>query len=281
MFTEDFLLLGALVGVYAVFSRASFSFPCPPKLQPQNNNGKKTSEYYNYYGNYISMFHAITSIILSGFALATEGITYNAPTTFTMKVAIYNSLAYFIHDTLMGVICGYLTVPLLLHHIASTTVAGSVFYLQSCGSEVAVGIFLAEASNPCNLSRDILKYFNKDKSKLYFQLSLGFAGTFVLARFMILPIFLGNMYPAATHLSVKIMAGLIWFVSWHWLFIIFGFALKAFKEAADNGKDKPNFWLQPYTIFSKLRKNTGFLGAYYLGAAWLSFGTLYLAHGNA
>jgi hypothetical protein len=281
MFTEDFQLLGVLVGIYAVISRATFKFPCPTQLQPQNNKGKKTSEYYNYYGNYISLVHAFASIILSGYALATEGITYNNQTTFAMKLAIYNSLAYFIHDTIMGSICGYLTVPMAFHHVASTIVAGSVFYLQSCGSEVAVGILLAELSNPFNLSRDILKAFNKDKSKLYFQLSLGFAGTFIIARFMILPFFLASMYPAATHLSVKIMAGLIWFVSWHWLFVIFGFALKAFKDAGDNGKDKPNFWLKPYAAFSKLRKNTGFLGAYYLGAAWLSFGTIYLAHGNA
>jgi hypothetical protein len=278
---EDFQLLGVLVGVYAVTSRACFKFPCPEQLLPKNNKNKKVREYYDYYGCYLSMFHAISSILLTGYALATEGITFNTQTTFTMKLAIYNSLAYFIHDTIMGTICGYLTIPLLVHHIASTIVAGSVFYLQSCGSEVAVGIFLAELSNPFNLSREVLRYFKRDKSKLYFQLSLGFASSFVLARFIVLPFFLAAMYPAATHLSVKIMAGFIWFVSFHWLFVIIGFAMKAFKEAGGDGKDKPNVWLKPYIIFSKIRKNPAFLGAYYLSAAWLSFGTIYLAHGNA
>jgi hypothetical protein len=278
---EDFQLLGVLIGIYAITSRACFSFSCPTQLQPQNTKGKKTREYYDYYGCYLSLFHAYSSIILTGYALATEGITFNNQTTFTMKLAVYNSLAYFIHDTIMGMICGYLTLPLLLHHFASTTVAGSVFYLQSCGSEVAVGILLAELSNPFNLTREILRYFKRDKTKLYFQLSLGFASSFVIARFIILPFFLAAMYPAATHLAVKIMAGFIWFVSFHWLFIIVGFALKAFKEAAGDGKDKPNMWLKPYAIFSKVRKNPAFLAAYYLGGAWLSFGTIYLAHGNA
>jgi hypothetical protein len=278
---EDFQLLGVLIAIYAGASRACFSFPCPEQLKPQNNKDKKTREFYDYYGCYLSMFHAISSILLTGYALATEGITFNSQTTFAMKLAVYNSLAYFIHDTIMGLICGYLTTPLLVHHLASTVVAGSVFYLQSCGSEVSVGIFLAELSNPFNLSREILRYFKRDNSALYFQLSLGFASSFVIARFIVLPFFLAAMYPAATHLAVKIMAGFIWFVSYHWLFVIIGFALKAFKEASGNGKDKPNMWLKPYAIFSKVRKNPAFLTAYYLGAAWLSFGTIYLAHGTA
>jgi hypothetical protein len=198
-----------------------------------------------------------------------------------MKLAIYNTLAYFIQETILGIICGYLTIPLFIHHLASAVVAGSVFYLQSCGSEVAVGIFLAELSNPFNLSREILRYFKRENTKLYLQASMGFVITFIIARFFVLPFFLAAMYPAATHLSVKIMAGAIWFVSFHWLFIIIGFAMKAFKELGGDGKDKPNVWLKPYIIFSKLRKNPAFLVAYYLGSAWLSFGTIYLAHGNA
>jgi len=203
------------------------------------------------------------------------GSTIFTPNATSTRAAI---LA-FIHDTIASTLLGYLTGAMAFHHLASFLVTFSVFYLQSCGSEVATGIFLAELSNPCNLTREILKHFKLDKTKLYMFLSFGFAGIFAIARFVILPFFLAALYPAPTHLAVKIMAGLIWFVSWHWLFIIFGFALKAIKEATANGK--PNGWTTAYAAFSKARKNKVFLASYYLGAAWLSFGTIYLAHGKA
>jgi hypothetical protein len=279
----DSVLLGSLLAVYTAVSRISFAYvPCPEHLQPKNTKGKRTKEYFDYYGNYISMFHAVSSLLLTAFVLVTEDFAFNAPSTFMMKVAIYNSLAYFSSDMIISIYYGYMSVALGLHHIGSIICTATVFFAQAGGAEVAVGILLAESSNPCNLTREILKHFKKDKTVLYLLMSVGFIGAFVIARFVILPLFLVNFYPSNSLLLIKIMFGFVWFVSFHWLFIIVNFGIKALKDAldGDNKSGKASVWNTAYVLVSKLRKNKPFLAAYYAATAWLSFGTLYLAHGN-
>jgi hypothetical protein len=279
----DFLLLTPLVVLYMAVSRISFAkIPCPEHLQPKNNKDKKTTEYFDYYGNYISMFHAITSLILSAYALSMEGLTWGSTTTWTMKVMSYNSLAYFISDTILSIIYGYLTPSMAIHHIASIICSGTVFYTQSCGAENALGLLIGESSNPFNLYREILKHQKKEKTSLYLQMSAGFVATFVIARFIVAPFYLFDLYAAPTAFPIKFMIALVWFVSWHWLFMIINFGMKAVKDAlgGDVKAGKANGWNTAYALISKLRKNKPFMTSYYLGAAWLSFGTLYLAHGK-
>jgi hypothetical protein len=277
----DSLLLGSLTALYFAVSKLSFAYiPCPEQLQPKNTKGKRTKEYFDYYGNYISMVHAYSSLLLTAYVLLAEEFAFNAPSTPAMKVAIYNSLAYFSSDMIISIVYGYMSAPLALHHIGSILCTGTVFFVQAGGSEVALGIFLAELSNPCNLTREVLKYFKKDKTQLYQLMCVGFIGTFVIARFFIIPLFLAKLYPSSSLLAIKFMFALVWFVSWHWLFIIVNFGIKAAKDSLD-ASVKTSPILTASAIMSKLRKNKVFLASYYLGTAWLSFGTLYLAHGKA
>jgi hypothetical protein len=281
---SDSLLLGSLLGVYFTFSKLSFSnIECPEHLQPKNTKDRRTKEYFDYYGNYLSMVHAYSSLLLTAYVLLTEEFVFNAPSTFAMKVAIYNSLAYFTSDLIISIYYGYMNAPLALHHVGSIVCTLTVFIAQAGGHETAVGIFLAELSNPCNLTREVLKYFKKDKTQLYGLMSVGFIASFVIARFVIIPLFLVQLYPSNSLLIIKFMFATVWFVSWHWLFIIVNFGLKAIKDAKDaEGKNDKNATIyKVYAIVSKLRKNKAFLASYYLGTTWLSFGTLYLAHGKA
>jgi hypothetical protein len=281
---SDSLLLGSLIGAYFTFSKLSFSnIECPEHLKPKNTKDRRTKDYFDYYGNYLSMVHAYSSLLLTAYVLLTEEFAFNAPSTFAMKVAIYNSLAYFTSDLIISVFYGYMTAPLALHHVGSIVCTLTVFIAQTGGYETAVGIFLAELSNPCNLTREVLKHFKKDKTQLYGLMSAGFIATFVIARFFVIPVFLVSLYPSNSLLIIKFMFATVWFVSWHWLFIIFNFGLKAIKDGVDaEGKaDKTHPIYKIYGVASKLRKNKAFLASYYLGTAWLSFGTLYLAHGKA
>jgi len=280
----DFLLLGALIAPYLVMSQLSFKYiPCPEHLKPANNKDKRTREYFDYYGNFFPFFHAVSSVILSALVLCIEGMSYNAPTTPFMKVVIYNSLAYFISDMIIAIYYGYMSGALFCHHIGSILAMATVFITQAGGAEVAVGILLAESSNPCNLSREILKHWKQEKTQLYFLMSVGFILFFVGARFFVFPFYMIALYPSPSHIAIKLMIAFVWFVSWHWLFIIVNFGVKALKDAFDgDGKSgKPNVWRTPYAVLGKLRKNKPFLAAYYLSTAWLSFGTLYLAHGKS
>jgi hypothetical protein len=281
MHLADSLLLGALTSAYFLVPQLAFRYvPCPEHLKPKNNKDRRTKDYFDYYGNYISMVHAYSSLLLTAYVLLTEEFAFGAVSSFSMKVAIYNSLAYFLADTIVSLYYGYFNAPLALHHVGSIICTGTVFVTGTCGSETALGIFLAELSNPCNLTREVLKHFKKDKTELYGLMSAGFVGAFVIARFFIIPFVLVKLYPSNSLLVAKLMFALVWFVSWHWLFIIINFGIKAVKDAHEK-EGKVNPWAKPYAFFSKLRKNKAFLASYYIGTAWLSFGTLYLSHGNA
>jgi hypothetical protein len=282
---NDYLALGALVAIYLKTSGVIMQkIACPEHLQPQNTKGKKTKDYFDYYGNYFSMVHAISSLSLSVIALYREGLTFNAPlNAWSMKIVAYNSLAYFIADTILASLYGYLDVAMLVHHIASVICSGTVFVTQSCGAEQALGLIIGEISNPFNLSREILKYNKQEKGKLYFQMSIGFIVTFVGFRFIIAPFYLAQLYAAPTQLSIKLMIALVYFVSFHWLFMIVNFGVKALRDAleGDAKSGKGGVWTSAYALLTKLRKNKAFMTSYYLGTAWLSFGTLYLAHNKA
>jgi hypothetical protein len=278
---NDYLVLGALVAVYMKTSSLIMAnIACPEHLQPKNTKDKKTKDYYDFYGNYFSMVHAITSLILSSIALYSEGLVFNAPlSSWTMKLVAYNSLAYFISDTILAIYYGYIDTAMVIHHFASVICSGTVFLSQSCGSEQALGLIIGESSNPFNLYREILKHQKLEKSKLYFQMSIAFIATFVTCRFVIAPYYIALLYAAPTLLAIKAMIALVWFVSFHWLFMILNFGIKALRDATESGK--PGIWTTAYAILTKLRKNKSFMAAYYLGTGWLSFGTLYLAHGKA
>jgi hypothetical protein len=282
---NDYLVLGALIGIYIKTSGVIMQkVACPEHLQPKNTKGKRTKDYFDYYGNYFSMVHAITSLIFSVYALSQEGLTFGTPVkSWTMKIVAYNSLAYFISDTILASIYGYLDAAMIVHHVASVICSATVFFSQSCGAEQALGLIIGESSNPFNLTREILKHQKKDKSNLYLQMSVGFIVTFVGCRFIIAPFFIAKLYAAPTLFIFKLMIALVWFVSFHWLFMIINFGVKAVRDAleGDAKSGKSGVFTTAYAILSKLRKNKAFMAAYYLGTAWLSFGTLYLAHGSA
>jgi len=285
MRSDDLLLLGGLFVMWVGISRICFAaFACPEHLQPRNNKGKKSKYYYDYYGNYVSICHAVIAMILGGYVILTEGVNFGIENTFIVKVAISNTLAYFIYDTLISEYHRYNTLPMTLHHIGALLCAGSVFIQNSGGSELAFGLLLAESSNPFNLTREILRHWKLESSKRYLNVSLAFASLFIISRFAFFPYFLTYLYPSNTIFMLKITFAFIWFVSWHWLFIIFNFAvkeLKNFVQSEDKNSDKRNVWNMPYAVLSRLRKNKAFLVSFYLGAAWMSFGTLYLSHPRA
>jgi len=114
-------------------------------------------------------------------------------------------------------------------------------------------------------------------------MSIGFILTFVGCRFIVAPFYIAELYAAPTLISFKLMIALVWFVSFHWLFMIINFGVKALRDAleGDAKSGKSGAFTTAYAILTKLRKNKAFMTSYYLGTAWLSFGTLYLAHSKA
>jgi len=285
MLASDLCLLGGLFAMWVGIAKFCFAiFPCPDHLAKKDAKGKLSKTYYDYYGNYVSICHAVISILVCGFVVLKEGISFGAENTFAVKVAIYNTMAYFIYDSVISEYYGYNALPMTLHHVGALVGTGAVFVSGTSGMELALALCFAEISNPFNLSREILKHYKKESSKLYFQLSISFVSLFIVARFVVFPFIIAAMYPSATNLVLKITLGFVWFISWHWLFIIFNFALKEIKKAIDKSGakgGKASAMNDLYATLSGLRKNKTFLFSYYLVAGWLSLGTLYFAHNKA
>ena len=282
MVAADIAMFAGFSAMWLKISSLCFNnFSCPDHLDPKNNNGKKTKTYYDYYGNYVSICHAVISMILCTIVFVTEGLTFGQPNSLATKIAIYNSFAYFVYDTIISEIHRYNTLAMSLHHVGALICTGVPCFTGANGCELAVSLIIAEVSNPFNLYREILRHKKQDGSKQYLQTSLSFACFFILSRFIAFPIVLAQMYPSQSHLALKMAIALVWFVSWHWLFVIFNFAVKELKVFTDNNEKRPNVsnvWTTIYALLSSLRKNRTFLLAFYAGSFWLSFGTLYLSH---
>jgi hypothetical protein len=80
-----------------------------------------------------------------------------------------------------------------------------------------------------------------------------------------IPIYLAQLYPGRAHIAIKILASIVWFISWYWLFIIINLATKEFKQ---RNTTEGGFSERAYAFFYKLRKNKLFLKGYYLIAAF-------------
>jgi len=280
------MTLGGLVLAWTAIAKVCFAvFDCPEHLKPKNNNGKKTKHYYDYYGNYVSICHAISAVILGLYAYSVEGVTYGAENAGISKLVVYNSFAYFLYDTIISEIKGYNTLPMTLHH--ATVLIGTgmiIFYYKAYASEISYALAVIEISNPFNLSREILRHKKQDGGKKYLNVSLIFTILFIITRFLIFPFNLFKIYSFTNNLFIEFLVGFIWFISWHWLFIIFNFALKEVKvfseRSAKRDGAKSNIWTNSYSTLVGLRKNKFFLGSFYLSATALSFGTLALLHGS-
>mmetsp|Transcript_39370 Transcript_39370/g.35062 ORF Transcript_39370/g.35062 Transcript_39370/m.35062 type:complete len:283 (+) Transcript_39370:104-952(+) len=251
--------------------------PCPENLHPKNNKGKIVRDYHKYYNNYPSIFHAVLSVILCTIYAISVGFTHGKDNDPLCNFIIANSLAYFIYDTICAEVLLKPDLAMRIHHLAGMSVLAAVLYIQNSGSECIGALLLAEISNPFNLYRDILKLRGEGDSDKFFQYSLTFASLFIFTRFIIIPIWLPFLYPGATHLLVKVFCGIVWFVSWHWFFIIISLATKAFKQRAKSAEE--SVWEKMYKLFFKLRTSKAFLASYYATALYLCFGTLYFSHG--
>jgi len=206
-------------------------FPCPEHLSPKGAKGKKSKTYYEYFGHYASMVHALSSLVLATIVLKSEGVHFGQETSFIAKIAVLNSMGYFIYDAIYTLYAGFGNFPIILHHVMAIIMCGIVFLTGKNGNEYSVILIVGELSNPCNLIREIMKHFKKDNTRAYLQVSLGFVGIFIIMRFVVCPIWVIQMYPAPSDIIFKVAGAIVWFVSWHWLFIIFNFALKEMKKA--------------------------------------------------
>jgi len=273
------MVTGAFTLCYTV---AGYAFKagvgCPKDLDPINNNGKKSKHYYDYYGNYTSITHAVLGFFLSSYVLLSEGVTFGEPTTTKASFALAHSMGYFIYDTIQSEYHRYNALAMTFHHIAALLIFGTGLWTNKYGNECIMIVCMGEVSNPFNLYREILKWYKEENTDAYHYTSVIFAITFILARFVIGTVWIANFYYGKTDFGFKFFATMLWYVSWHWLFIIINMATKEFKQRASKSAKNSGFWDNAYAAFFKLRKSKKFTISYYLVTAILTFGMLVIAH---
>jgi hypothetical protein len=262
------------VGSYAIKA----GIDCPKTLDPKNNNGKKSKDYHDYYGNYTSIIHAVLGFFLSMGIIFTEGATFGEPTSNQCHFVLAHSMGYFIFDSIQSEYHKYNALAMTFHHIGALLIFGFALLAQKYGNECIVIIAIGEVSNPFNLYREILKWYKEENTDKYHFTSVIFAIIFILARFVVGVFWIANFYISKTDFPFKLCSTLLWYVSWHWLFIIINMATKEFKQRATKTAGKSNFWEDAYAVFFKLRKSKMFSISYYLITAFITFGLLVIVH---
>jgi hypothetical protein len=276
---SDILIVLSLILFWALVGFVCFrAFPCPEHLLPENTGKKRTKAYFNYYGNYVSILHAFATFGLTLYLILTEGVTIGQDNTSLGSFVLYNSLSYFIYDTLISEYYRYNTLPMTFHHLTTLGVVGFAVVLQKGANEVGIALLCAEISNPFNLAREILKHYKMENTKLFFLTSVTFASLYTVTRFIFVPLHMKIMYPGSTHIGIKLLAATVWFISWHWLFVIINLLCKEVRDFLKKYESKSNFWGGLYSFVTQLRKNKIFMAAFYATAAFLSYGTLYMVH---
>lgn len=282
MLTDIPLYLGCFAFWLCVSKTCFTVFPCPDHLLPKNNKNKKTKAYYDYYGNYPSIVHAILAFIIGCYTLITEGLNLGETNSLLVKFVMIFSFTYFLYDTIISEYQRYNNTAMTIHHIVTLLITSYCLFKNSCGNEIIFALVSAEISNPFNLVREILRHHKRDGEALYLNCSLIFAALFIISRFGFVPWYLTHAYPGPTSFVIKFFAATVWFISWHWLFIILNFASKELKNVASKSdKSKGGFWGFFNSALTRMRKDKKIMFSFYGIAFTITYVPLVLLHDSS
>jgi len=271
---DFFLFSQALLFWIVLFIAILYTVQPPKKIHPENTNGKKSKQYYEYYTNYVSMTHAFLSISLAFYALSTEGVSFGQPWSPMERFATYFSLSYFLFDTALNIYFGNCQGSMLAHHVVVLLILVYTVATGTGANELLGGFAVTEISNPFNLGRDQLKFHGMEDTKIFTVVGLAFALTFFVGRFVVFPFYFAEMVVSTGSIWIKLTAASIWFVSWHWLFMIVNLMVKMLYDAGSSDKSPSQnkggiAWL--YGVLRTMRKNKVFLASYYVTTGMLSY----------
>ncbi|TNV78105.1 hypothetical protein FGO68_gene3429 [Halteria grandinella] len=201
---------------------------------------KKLREYYFYYFQYTSLFHALVCIFVDPFIFYYGGYRYNQPNHLYYVFILSHSFAYFIFDTIIEIF--YRTDDALTNVHHAVCLAVSYFGIRAPHSafEFVVLQFLAETSNPFLIYRTILRIQGKKDTNTFRINEFVFAGVFIIARVILTPMFLVYMYEGYNVLySIKLGVSLILFVQLMWAYRIIELVFQSIRVAYEKKEATP------------------------------------------
>ena len=172
-----------------------------------------------------SMAHALTVIMLAGYALWTGPHWNDVNTSYQSQVTMW-SLGYFLFDTIYLLTYEF-SWEFLFHHLISAGFWSSCYYLNRGGYYGMLGLLVGEITNPVQIIWSFARRNNL--TKLYNALSPIFTKYFIVVRCIAIPIVTLMMNYHMWHSSTAPIGWRItWIiacwvmncVSWWWCYIL-------------------------------------------------------------
>ena len=227
----------SFVMFYAVLSVLNLIVNVPP---PKLISRKR----WDYLGQHISMFHAITAVIICLYVYRIEGgIHYNAPTNSYHIIIIsviitQHTLGYFFYDMVYAELFKLHDWAMRTHHLC-VLIGGTIMYMSEIGGSIAVSnyyavsILITEGSNPFMMLRKILKARDLENTRLYSVNEKIFAASFIFFRSVLFTWVVDNAWVASIPFIVTFSMSLTYAVGYFWIYVIVSIAIKPYQDSSD------------------------------------------------
>lgn len=198
------------------------------KLKEENKRLKALELYWGYLSNYVSIVHAILSIILAAYVVTTYGIVFRKANYIVEDVIITISLGYFVVDTLLSIFFGYGDSLMFFHHIECIVSLLYPVFKGYYGNIIVWAIMIAEISNPFMLLWKNFGIIKKKKLEFYF--GIVFSISFLILRTYCIGYVAFPLQSSEVSLLLKLHCGLLWYLSLYWCYIIINLLFKGIYE---------------------------------------------------
>lgn len=183
--------------------------PVPDLLKAEFGPKAATSpQFYSFTSNFVSVFHAVVSLICSAYLLHADGLDYLRANTASQNNLFAFSCGYFTIDFLFGILQGYNDLATHFHHVFSISSFVYALIKGRYGDNLLWALVITEISNPFMLlSRNFEKMTRYQK--LSFPFSIVFAGVFIYARTYLCTHFIPAMMFEPVSLYLKLQCSFL------------------------------------------------------------------------
>ena len=186
--------------------------PVPDTLVKQfGPAAAKHPQFYSFTSNFVSVFHAVVTFVVSIILLSISGVDYMRANTPEQTSLFAFSCGYFTIDFIFGIIHKYNDTPTHFHHICTTSSFIYGLVKARYGDNLLWALTMTEISNPFLLLSRNFEMIPK-LQHLAFPLSLIFAGVFIFARTYLANYFISGMMVSQVSLYLKLNCAFLCFL---------------------------------------------------------------------
>jgi len=240
------------------------------------------SQPYNYYFRYTCLLHSTFLIIMGLYTLYENGLTFGVPYSDLGVFGAKLSLCFYLVDLVRR---EYFRDNVIdnpgrkrFHHTVVIIMIISSLFPVAYTHQLFFATLTAEVSAPFRLLRELLKFHGEEGSKLHKDLGFGFAFSFIVPRIILSPMIVNQFYGSIKSVIVKSLYSLMIFYAWHLMFVMINWCAKTLQENSElsEGIGTETYSGMIHKFLTNVRKNSVFMGVYYLFGGVFSFGPLLL-----